>query len=163
MEKRIERIIQARQEQGLSLQQLSDMSGLSASTISRTLTGKTAPTEFTLRRLEESLGILGTDAEDPITKQAENDPMLKHYILMWEDRICRMRAHYNMLLAEKNRWIWLSFSLNIILVAFVCTVLTFDVLHPDIGWIRAQLGLCADQFNNFLQKAGELFRTFVRV
>lgn len=163
MEKRIDRIIQARLEQGLSVQQLADMSSLSASTISRTLSGKTAPTEFTLRRLEESLGIMSMTAEDPIVKQAESDPMLKHYVLMWEDRICRMRSHYNMLLAEKNRWIWLSFSLNIILVGFVCAMLTLDVLHPDIGWIRQQLGLCTDQFNNFLQKAGELFRTFVRV
>lgn len=161
MENRIEKIIQAKQEQGLSVQQLSDMSSLSTSTISRTLSGKTAPTEFTIRRLEEALGILSMASEEPILKQAESDPMLKHYILMWEDRICRMRAHYNMLLAEKNRWIRLSFALNIILVVFICSVLTFDVLHPDIGWVRQQLGLGVEQFNNLIQGAKDLIRTFV--
>lgn len=161
MEKRIERIIQAKQEQGLSVQQLADMSTLSASTISRTLSGKTAPTEFTIRKLEESLGILSAASEEPILKQAENDPMLKHYILMWEDRICRMRAHYNMLLAEKNRWIRLSFALNIILVVFICSVLAFDVLHPDIGWIKHQLGLGLGKFDSFLREASEFIETFV--
>lgn len=161
MGNRIERIMQAKQEQGLSVQQLSDMSKISASTISRTLSGKTAPTEYTLRMLEEVLGLLNQPEEDPIIARAADDPILQRYLLMLEDRISRMRAHYNMLLAEKNRWIILSFSLNIILVAFVCTVLTFDVLHPDIGWIRRQLGLGVQQFNNLIQGAKDFIGTFV--
>ncbi len=160
MENRIEKIIQAKQEQGLSVQQLSDMSKLSASTISRTLSGKTTPTEYTIRMLEEVLGLLNKPEEDPILKRAADDPILHRYLLMLEDRISRMRAHYNMLLAEKNRWIILSFAINIILVAFVCTVLTFDVLHPDIGWIRHQLGLGVQQFNNLIQGVDNFIKTF---
>lgn len=160
MENRIEKIIQAKQEQGLSVQQLSDMSKLSASTISRTLSGKTTPTEYTIRMLEEVLGLLNKPEEDHILKRAADDPILHRYLLMLEDRISRMRAHYNMLLAEKNRWIILSFAINIILVAFVCTVLTFDVLHPDIGWIRHQLGLGVQQFNNLIQGADNFIKTF---
>lgn len=161
MEKRIERIIQAKQEQGLSVQQLADMSRLAASTISRTLSGKTAPSEYTIRTLEEVLGLLNQPEEDPIIARAADDPILQRYLLMLEDRISRMRAHYNMLLAEKNRWIILSFALNIILVAFVCTVLTFDVLHPDIGWIRRQLGLGVEQFSSIIQGVKDFVRTFV--
>lgn len=161
MGNRIERIMQAKQEQGLSVQQLSDMSKLSASTISRTLSGKTAPTEYTLRMLEEVLGLLNQPEEDPIIARAADDPILQRYLLMLEDRLSRMRAHYNMLLAEKNRWIILSFALNIILVAFVCTVLTFDVLHPDIGWIRRQLGLGMEQFRELIQGAKDFIGTFV--
>lgn len=161
MGNRIERIMQAKQEQGLSVQQLSDMSKISASTISRTLSGKTAPTEYTLRMLEEVLGLLNQPEEDPIIARAADDPILQRYLLMLEDRLSRMRAHYNMLLAEKNRWIILLFALNIILVAFVCTVLTFDVLHPEIGWIRRQLGLGVEQFRELIQGAKDFIGTFV--
>ncbi len=161
MHKRIEKIIREKQTQGLSVQQLSDMSRISASTISRTLSGKTDPTEYTIKTLEEALGLTNQMEEDPILARAADDPMLQRYLLMLEDRINRMRAHYNTLLAEKNRWIILSFALNIILVAFSCTVLAFDVIHPDIGWIRQRLGLGLEQFNNMLRSASDYLRTFV--
>ena len=44
-----------------------------------------------------------------------------------------------MLLASKNRWLLLSFTLNIILSMFLIGWLIYDMLHLDIGWIRDQL------------------------
>ena len=74
------------------------------------------------------------------------DPMVQHLINVYEnrgrsyeERIKRNSAHYNQLLAEKNRWIKFSLTLNIILVVFICLILVYDVLHPDVGWIREQL------------------------
>lgn len=51
---------------------------------------------------------------------------------------------YNMLLAEKNRWIKMLFLLVLVLVVFICGLLMYDVLHPDIGWIRDHLGAWFD-------------------
>lgn len=143
---RIDEIIRAKREQGLSVQQLADMCQISASTVSRTLAGKTAPTDFTITAMEEALGITDNPIGEPIQTRAESDPILERYLNTQEVRINRMRAHYNMLLAEKNRWIILSFAINIILVLLICGILILDVLHPDIGWIREQLGIAKAGF-----------------
>ena len=92
---------------------------------------------------------------------AASDPILERYLNMQERRIVRMRAHYNMLLAEKNRWIMMLFVLCLILVSFICVMLIFDVLHPNIGWIRQQLGLGSDWFHDTIDLIKECLRTFV--
>lgn len=154
LKSRIERINAARKEHGLSIQQLADMCGISASTVSRTLAGKTEPTDFTITAMEESLGITDKPVGEPIMERVSSDPILERYINMQEMRIIRLRAHYNMLLTEKNRWIMLLFILSLILVMFICSILVLDVLHPDIGWIRQKLGLGFGQFRDSLRAAG---------
>lgn len=133
---RLDRIKKAVDAQALTMQQLSDMSGLSVSTISRTFGGKTDPTDYTLSTMEAALGITEAPIDGKIAEHAGADPMVERYIASQEQRIARIRAHYNMLLAEKNRWIKMSFSLNIILVIFIIVVLIYDALHPDIGWFQ---------------------------
>lgn len=150
LKSRIEQINAVRNENGLSIHQLSDMCNISVSTISRTLAGKTEPKEYTIRAMEESLGITDLPIGDPIRERAATDPILEAYLNMQEARITRMRAHYNMLLAEKNRWIRMLFLLTIILVTFICGILLYDALHPDIGWIREQLGLGFDWMESML-------------
>lgn len=156
LKSRIDRINDARKEHGLTMQQLADMCDLSASTVSRTLAGKTEPTDFTINTMEGALGITDDPIGEPIMERAASDPILERYLNMQEMRIIRMRAHYNMLLAEKNRWIMLLFILSLILVMFICYILVLDVLHPDIGWIRQQLGLGFDRFKYILTVAGDL-------
>lgn len=146
LKERIDRINAARKEHGLSIQQLADMCQISASTVSRTLAGKTEPTDFTITAMEGALGITDNPIGDPIMERVASDPILERYLNMQEMRIIRLRAHYNMLLAEKNRWIKLLFILSLVLVVFICSILILDVLHPDIGWIRQQLGLGIDFF-----------------
>lgn len=123
MNERIESIIQERNSQGLSIQQLADMCNLSASTVSRTLSGRTDPTEYTIRLMEDALGITECSID--------------------ENRISRMRAFYNMLLTEKDRaieekrrWIIFLVFLSISLCVLIIYFLWFDSIHPDIGWIR---------------------------
>ncbi|MGN1026196.1 MAG: multiprotein-bridging factor 1 family protein [Faecousia sp.] len=163
MKSRIENIIQARQEQGLSIQQLADMCQLSASTVSRTLSGKTEPTEYTIKVMEDALGITDKPIGDSIMDRVSNDPILERYLNMQEVRINRLRAHYNMLLAEKTRWINMLFVLSLILVSFICFILVMDVLHPDIGWIRKQLGLGYQQFKDVLKVYGDSLSNFCLV
>lgn len=156
LKSRIDRINAARKEHGLSIQQLADMCKISASTVSRTLAGKTEPTDFTTMAMEEALGITDKPVGDPIMERVASDPILERYLNMQEMRIVRLRAHYNMLLAEKNRWIMLLFILCLVFVIFICSILVLDVLHPDIGWIREKLGLGFDRFKDILRVAGDL-------
>lgn len=148
---RIDRINAVKVENGFSVQQLADMCGISASTVSRTLTGKTEPTDYTINAMESALGITDAPIGEPILERAASDPILEAYLNMQKERITRMRAHYNMLLAEKNRWIMMLFILSLILVIFICCILVLDVLHPDIGWIREHLGIWFDNFKDILE------------
>ena len=136
---RIERINSVREEQGLSFHQLADMSNLSASTVHRTLTGKTAPSEFTLKAMEMSLGISDKEMAEPIFTQGSITPLAERYINTLESRIARLRAHYNMLIATKNRWLMLSFTINIILIVFLFCWIMYDINTPSIGWIQYYL------------------------
>ena len=52
----------------------------------------------------------------------------------YEERIKRVTSHFNMLLAEKNRWIQtLATIIGIMIVAFV-SFLLMDIATPELGW-----------------------------
>ena len=132
-------------------QMWSDASGVPKPTIDRIVRGDTAnPSIQTILDMAAAVGYtFSNHPEQPDAAPSETgikDPMTLHLINVYEnrgrsyeERIKRNSAHYNMLLAEKNRWLKFSLSLNIILVVFICIVLLLDVTHPDIGWIREQL------------------------
>lgn len=138
-EERIERISVTIKVQGLSVQQLADMCKLSASTVYRTLSGKTEPAEFTIQAMETALGITDKPLLEPTFPDGSVSPMAERYINTLITRIDRLRAHYNMLLAMKNRWLLLSFTLNIILIIFLFCWVIYDLRSPDIGWIHSGL------------------------
>lgn len=133
---RIERITAKRIEQGLTVQQLADMSQLSASTVYRTLAGKTVPSEYTLNAMEMALGITDKEVEDPLFPSGAITPLAEHYINTLETRIARLRAHYNMIIASKDRLLLISFTLNIILIVFLLSWIVHDIQTPLYGWIR---------------------------
>ena len=139
MNERLEGIRREKNRQGLSDTQLADMCDLSHSTVSRAFSGKTDPSEYTLNAMETALG---TNREPPEEATAE-DITLRQYQALMENRIARMRAFYNMLLAEKDRAIsekrrWIIFlvflTLTIVLLSFA--LIAIDIMSPDIGWIR---------------------------
>lgn len=114
---RIKRIDMERHMQGLSIQQLADMCKISASTVSRTLSGRTAPTEYTIRVMEDALGITNLPAAEQIRENLPNDPIVERYIRLQDARVARLRAFYNRELAEKDRWIHFLFLLCLFLAA----------------------------------------------
>lgn len=126
---RIQRIDIERHDQGLTIQQLADMCQISASTVSRTLSGKTDPTEYTMHAMEESLGISDSKAEDPVAAALLDDPMVERYIHLQDIRIARLRAFYNRELAEKDRWIHFLIILCILMV-FLLLVFCFIMESP---------------------------------
>lgn len=138
LSERVTALKNEKKKQNLSIQQMADMSGLSAATVSRTLAEKTEPSIYTLSALENALG-LGLDpppGENPLEQHIGDDPLLKYYFTLQESRIERMRAHYNMLLAEKNRWIKFLFVISLLLVCFICFMIVYDVIHLGTGYIR---------------------------
>lgn len=138
LSERITALKTEKKKQNLSIQQMADMSGLSAATVSRTLSEKTEPSIYTLSALENALG-LGLDpppGENPLEQHIGDDPLLKYYFTLQESRIERLRAHYNMLLAEKNRWLKFLLVITLLLVCFICFMLVYDVLHLETGYIK---------------------------
>lgn len=142
MNDRLEAIRTEKNRQGLSDTQLADMCDLSHSTVSRAFSGKTEPSEYTLNAMETALGT----GSAPPEAAGQEDMTLRQYQALMENRIARMRAFYNMLLAEKDRAIaekrrWIIFlvamSIAIILLSF--TMIAIDALSPNIGWIRRRI------------------------
>lgn len=142
MNDRLEAIRSEKQRQGLSDTQLADMCDLSHSTVSRAFSGKTEPSEYTINAMETALGTNREPQEEANTE----DITLRQYQALMENRIARMRAFYNMLLAEKDRAIsekrrWIIFlvalSLAILLLSF--SMIAIDAMSPNIGWIRRSI------------------------
>lgn len=142
MNNRLEAIRTEKLRQGLSDTQLADMCDLSHSTVSRAFSGKTEPSEYTLNAMETALG---TGSAPPEAADQEDITMRQYQALM-ENRIARMRAFYNMLLAEKDRAIsekrrWIIFlvffSVMVILLSFA--MVAVDIMSPNIGWIRDRI------------------------
>lgn len=142
MNNRLEAIRTEKLRQGLSDTQLADMCDLSHSTVSRAFSGKTEPSEYTLNAMETALGT----GSAPPEAAGQEDMTLRQYQALMENRIARMRAFYNMLLAEKDRAIaekrrWVIFlvclSISILLLSFA--LIAIDVMSPNIGWIRDRI------------------------
>ena len=144
-------IFRKQTEIGMTNQQFSDASGVPKATIERIKRGDTTnPTMQTILDMAAAVGYSFSNHPDTIAPIPEDskirDPMTLHMIdyyerrgIAYEERIKRITAHFNMLLAEKNRWIKFSLVLNIILIVFLVSILIVDILHPDIGWVRDQL------------------------
>ena len=147
-ENQMERIIAAKNAQGLTNQQLADLAGINKSTIYRIFGGKTTPDTQTLRMLELALGISDTPPVEPqIISTAESDA-IRNLLQIQEQRVAQLRCYYNRSLAEKDRVILrervskiVLFVLLVLMVVFVILSTSYDATHPDIGWIRQQLGM----------------------
>lgn len=134
---------------GMTNQQLSDASGVPKTTIDRILRHDTPnPTMQTVLDLAAAVGFsFSNHPEQPSPVPDESkvkDPMTLHMIsyyerqaVAYEERIKRVTSHFNMLLAEKNRWIRFSLVLNIILIVFLIGFLILDLFSPGIGWLKS--------------------------
>lgn len=137
---------------GMTNQQLSDASGVPKTTIDRILRHDTPnPTMQTVLDLAAAVGFSFSNHPEqpsPVPEDSKvKDPMTLHMIsyyerqaVAYEERIKRVTSHFNMLLAEKNRWIRFSMALNIILIVFLVGVLILDLLIPGIGWMKSITG-----------------------
>lgn len=108
---------------GLSNQQLADASSVPKSTIERIKRGDTLnPSMQTVLDLAAAVGY---QIGSPMPEKPKHQDTVQHteyLVRTYEDQIARLRAHYTMLLAEKNRWINYLFALCLALVAFIIVV-----------------------------------------
>lgn len=138
-------------EIGISRQQVSDACRVPKSTLDRILRKETPnPSMQTILDIAAAVGYtFSNHPEQPevVPSASVKDPMVSHLIAVYEnrgrtyeERIKRITAHFNMLLAEKNRWLRFSLTLNLIFVLFFAIVILVDVTNTDIGWVREMFG-----------------------
>lgn len=112
-------------EKGMTARQLADASNVPKSTVDRIL--RKATPNPSMQNILDMAGAVGYHFGDPIPEKPKHqdvDQQMKYMIHTYEDQIARLRAHYTMLIAEKNRWINYLFMLSLALVVF-CIILLF--------------------------------------
>lgn len=142
----VDGIIEKKNAIGMTNQQLSDASGIPKATVDRVLRRDTQnPGLQTVLDLSAAVGYSFSNHPEqpsPIPDESKiRDPMTLHMInyyerqgQAYEERIKRVTSHFNMLLAEKNRWIQtLSTIIGLLIVAFV-SFLLMDIATPELGW-----------------------------
>lgn len=147
----IDGIIEKQKEKKLTNQQFADAAKTPKSTVDRIVRKETTnPTLQTILDMAAAVDYTFSNIKESPTAAPEEakikDPMVLHLIHVYEERgqayeerIKRNTAHFNMLLAEKNRWLKYSLIANIILIVFICGILIIDVMNPDVGWVRDYL------------------------
>lgn len=140
----------------MSYQNVADSCGLSQTTIIRIFKRQAEPTVATLQKIaaavkyeprREELILTGYTQEDYIKFLQKSLEAAKEEHAV---RSAQQEAHYNMLLAEKNRWIRYLFVAVILVSAFLVGWLIIDVTHPDVGWIQRQAAYSGSGLQNML-------------
>ena len=132
-------IFRKQHEIGMTNQQFSDASGVPKASIERIKRGDTTnPTIETILALSAAVGYTFSNQPEstpPIPETVKI--LLAHYEqqdISHSEQMKRMDAHYNMLLAEKNRWIrTLSIIIGLMVSGFF-SILLIDLATPELGW-----------------------------
>ena len=119
---KIDRIAEEQVKQGLSLQQLADMSQLNYTTVYRIIRKGRTPSDYSIRQMEAALGISDKPVGDPAREDLRQDPEVRQVLDTYELRIRQMRAFYNRLLAERDRLIRILLVYNAIAAAICISV-----------------------------------------
>lgn len=142
----IDGIIRRVNETNMSHQQLADASNVPKATVDRILRGDTQnPTMQTVLDLAAAVGYTFSNHPDQLPAVPEtpkfHDPTVQYIInfyerqgIVYEERIKRVMATYNMQLAEKNRTIRnLCIIIGLLIAGFI-SLLLIDMATPEIGW-----------------------------
>lgn len=139
-------IFRKQHEIGMTNQQFSDASGIPKASIERIKRGDTAnPTIETVLALSAAVGYTFSNQPEPMSPIPDtvkvNDPMLQILLAHYEkqeidhsEQMKRVMSHFNMLLAEKNRWIRTLAGIIGIMIVGVLSLLLIDIATPDLGW-----------------------------
>ena len=139
-------IFRKQHEISMTNQQFSDASGVPKTTIERIKRGDTPnPTMQTILDLAAAVGYTFSNHPEQDTPYVEDskikDPMIQHMIsyyerqmVAYEERLKRTNAHYNMLIAEKNRWIQTLATIIGLLITGFISILLIDLATPQLGW-----------------------------
>ena len=139
-------IFRKQHDMGMTNQQFSDASGVPKASIERIKRGDTPnPTMQTILDLSAAVGYTLSnhpEQESPFVEENKiKDPMIQHMIgyyerqmIAYEERLKRTHSHYNMLIAEKNRWIQTLATIIGLMIAGFISILLIDLATPQLGW-----------------------------
>lgn len=141
----IDGVIQKKNQIGMTNQQLADASGIPKSTVDKIIRRETPnPTMQTILDLAAAVGYSFSNHPEmvsPIPESNIKDPIVLHMInhyerqnIVYEERLKQLSSHYNMLIAEKNRWIQTLAMIIGLIIAGIVTILLIDLATPDVGW-----------------------------
>lgn len=174
----VDGIVAKKEEIGMSAQQIADASGVPKSTVDRILRGDTLnPSMQTVLDLAEAVGYQLFEAPAkplaPVPSDGDSSPYLQHIISMYERQLADKEAaharemakherQYNLITAEKNRWIKILAVIVGILGAGVVAILLIDILNPTVGWIRRDLAYYNSQgLRSVALAVKDWFKSFV--
>ena len=142
----IDGIIQKKNAIGMTNQQLSDASNVPKATVDRIIRRDTPnPSMQTILDLAAAVGYSFSNHPEMLSPIPDDknirDPMTLHMInyyerqaIAYEERIKRVTSHFNMLMAEKNRWIKTLSAIIGLIVAGVVSIMLMDMATPELGW-----------------------------
>lgn len=94
VDRHLERIMEAKNAQGLTNQQFADLVGINKSTVYRIFGGKVTPDSQTIHLMELALGISDTPPAEPkIIDQKESDT-IRNLLKIQDRRVAQLRASF---------------------------------------------------------------------
>jgi transcriptional regulator with XRE-family HTH domain len=137
----IKKLRELKEKSGLTVQQISDKSGVQVSTISRIMSGQTDNPGFqTVCDLVEAMGgsLYDLTGQAPPAPQEEHHSApVGHDCLHGErQHCCTIVMLYERSLEHKNRWIKNLFIACGAMLATIILVLLIDILNGGIGFVR---------------------------
>lgn len=126
---------------GMTNQQIADASQVPKSTVDRVLRKDTEnPTMKVILDIADAVGYdFSNRNTENVKDAAEDNPYIRHIISMYENQLAAQERQYNLVTAEKNRWIKILSIIIAILGSGVIAILLIDILNPSIGWIQREI------------------------
>lgn len=127
-------------------QQVADASGVPKTTVDRILRKETEnPSMQSVLSIAAAVGYeISSKATQEIPDNVQDNPYIRHIISMYEAQMVAMERNYNLVTAEKNRWIKILAIIVGILGIGVVTILLIDILNPTVGWFQREVAYRAD-------------------
>jgi transcriptional regulator with XRE-family HTH domain len=127
----IEKLVQMKQQCGLTTQQIADKSGVPASSITRMLKGQTEEPSFS--SVAKTVKAMGGSLDELVGIEPKTVTITNKEVVHEDERLINL---YERAIASKNRWIRWLFIILLVLIVFVIGLLIFDILDHENGWYR---------------------------
>lgn len=117
----------------LTLKQIAELCNISESMASRYINGSNVPPEDIARKM---LDVLSASAENAETKPTHatsiSAEMINFYVNTIESQRQTFEAALSDAKTDRRRW----FIVSLVLIVFVMFIASWDITHPDMGYIR---------------------------
>lgn len=123
-----EKLVELKEKSSLTNQQISELSGVPTSTITRILSGQTDNPSF--QTINDIVVAMGGSLDEITGNSSQKQPNKK------EDVHERLIKFYQDALAHKNKWIRTLFICLCTVMAVLLFIVLFDILNPHLGFVK---------------------------